>query len=298
MKNLTMKLAVAASIALGAMLLSSCNEERVRYDGPEYVMFSDTLYTLPVQSDEEIFDIPVVSMHTSGKDRTFAVEIIDKESNAVQGKHYDLLSNTIVIKAGERVANVQVRGLYSNFDPTDSLGFALRLLCDEDLLSPLYGDETKVVLQKCIPFDINTFTGWCLISRCTYFDSYLPSISQRLIRTELDPKEENTVILKNFVYDGYDVKIKFSTEDPLTPAITCDEQVFASTGEAFGTVYGDGNILIESPSAYPSYFSMYEKYVLLYMTLRVDNVGTVGIFGTIMRWVSDDEAESLKKEGL
>lgn len=261
-------------------------------------MFSDTLYTLPVQNDVELFDIPVVSMYAYGEDRTLAVEIIDKESNAVEGRHYELESNTVVIKAGERVANVRVRGLYDNFSPTDSLGFALRLICPKELQSPLYGDEAKVVLQKCKPLDIKDFTGYCHITRCTYFDTYIPSITQRLIQTELDPEDSTVVILKNFIYDGHDLKMKFHNDDLLEPAISCDEQVFASTGEAFGTIYGDGDILITSPVTYPSYYNSFEKFVLLYMTLRVDGVGTVGTFGAIMRWISEDEAASLKKQGL
>ena len=92
--------------------------------------------------------------------------------------------------------------------------------------------------------------------------------------------------------------MKFHNDDLLEPAISCDEQVFASTGEAFGTIYGDGDILITSPVTYPSYYNSFEKFVLLYMTLRVDGVGTVGTFGAIMRWISEDEAAALKKQGL
>ena len=126
---------VLPASALVLLTAAGCNEERVSYDGPQYIMFSDTLYTLPVQNDVEMFDIPVVSMYADDNDRTLAVEIIDKESNAVEGRHYELESNTVVIKAGERVANVRVRGLYDNFNPTDSLGFALRLICPKEFSS-------------------------------------------------------------------------------------------------------------------------------------------------------------------
>lgn len=297
MRNISNILLVPASLII-MMSAAGCREERVSYDGPDYIMFSDSLYTFPVQRAGEVFDVPVVSMHASSKDRTLAVEIIDKESNAVEGRHYELESNTIVIKAGERVANVKVRGMYDNFSPEDSLGFSLRLICPKENISPLHGNGAKVVLQKCIPFNINDFTGYCLIERCTYFDSYLPTVSQRLITSEMEPSDSSVVILKNFIYDGHDLKMKFSLENPLEPSVSCDEQVFASTGEAFGTVYGDGNILISSPVTYPSYYNTYEKFVLLYMTLRVDGVGTVGTFGAIMRWISEDEAAALKKEGL
>ena len=95
--------------------------------GPNYLMFSDTIYYCPVQETNEIFNVPVSATETADRDRTFAVEVIDKESNAVEGKHYKILSNTVTIKAGERAANVEVEGLYENIGINDSLGFALRL---------------------------------------------------------------------------------------------------------------------------------------------------------------------------
>ena len=49
-------------------------------------------------------------------DRTFAVEVIDRESNAVEGKHYKILSNTVTIKAGERSTNLEVQGIYDNLE--------------------------------------------------------------------------------------------------------------------------------------------------------------------------------------
>lgn len=291
------KLIMRLLIPVAVLTATGCEEKRPTYDGPEFIMFSDSLYTLPIQNDKEVFDIPVVSMHTCDYDRTLAVEIIEKESNAIEGRHYELLNNTIVIKAGERVANVEVRGLYENFAPEDSLGFTLHLVCDASLQSTLYGIETKVVLRKCVPFDINNFTGWCLISRSTYFDNYLPAITQRLIKTELDPDDNDAIILKNFIYDGYDIKLKFDHENPLSPSVSCEEQVLASTAEAFGTIYGDGKLLMTSPSSYPSYYNTAENFVLLYMTLYVENVGTVGVFGNIMEWISEDEAAKLKREG-
>lgn len=84
-------------------------------------MFSDTLYSYPVQDTDDYFDVPVSATQVCGYDRTFGVEVVDKNSNAIEGKHYELQSSTITIKAGERAANVKVRGIYKNIDITDSL---------------------------------------------------------------------------------------------------------------------------------------------------------------------------------
>ena len=36
--------------------------------------------------------------------------VVDKQSNAIEGKHYRILNNTVTIKAGEMVGNVKVQG--------------------------------------------------------------------------------------------------------------------------------------------------------------------------------------------
>lgn len=282
------------------LFLMGCEEARTIYSGPDYIMFSDSLYVLPVQNNDDYFDIPVSATQACGYDRTLAVEIIDKNSNAIEGVHYTLESNTVTIKSGELVANVRVRGIYDNIDVTDSLGFALRLVTQENTQWDLYGIDANVMLRKTCPFNIYDFEGYCVVTS-TYLYDY-STVDKRLIRTEVHPEEENTVILKDYFYDGYDVKIRFTTDDLLNPLIEMDEQVFGPTSEAFGTLYGDGMIRMFQPSYYASYYSSCEQFIYQYMTLYVLNkdqsiFGTVGTFMNVVKWISDDEAEKLMKEG-
>mgnify|MGYP003289667908 CR=1 FL=1 len=282
------------------LALVGCDEERTTYIGPNYIMFSDTLYVLPVQDNVEYFDIPVSATRTSSKDRTLAVEVIDKKSNAIEGVHYTLESNTITIKAGELATNVRVRGIYDNISVSDSLGLALRLVTEEENQWDIYGIDANVVLRKTCPFNIYDFEGYCVISS-TYLYDY-GGVDKRLIQTKVDDEEENTLILKDYFYDGYDAKIKFETKDRLNPLITMEEQLFGPTVEAFGTIYGDGQIRIFQPTSYVSYYSSCEQFVYQYMTLYVMNkdgsmFGTVGTFINVLKWISDDEAEKLMREG-
>lgn len=140
-------------------------------------------------------------------------------------KHYTIESNTVTIKAGERAANVRIRGNYDAIAATDSLGLTLRLLTQQadqwDLYEKSY--EAKVILQKCCPFDINLFNGYAVLTS-TYMQEFMPNVDNRLIKAVIDPEEENTVIMKDFFYDGYDVKIRFTTNDILNPLIEMDEQ--------------------------------------------------------------------------
>ena len=296
LKYITLALVAAAA-------LSSCHERYVTYDDAEYVMFADTLQTYPVQQDVEYFSIPVVSTVKRDYDRTFGVEIIDKGSNAIENVHYRLKSNTVTIKAGETRADVLVHGLYDNIEASDSLGFQLRLVMNDELEMPLYGKDTKAVLMKVCPFDINNFTGYCVFTSMFLYDYSITGSYQRLVYTEKHPTEENTIICRNWLNDGYDIRMTFHPEDPMRPLISIEEgQVASDEGSFFGTTHGDDKILVRTSAMNDSMFFTCGSYLYLWAEIYVENlgtpVGTVGHFYNIMEWISDEEAERLKREGM
>ena len=183
--------AVAALIAL-----VSCSQDYTTYAGPSHIMFSDTLYQYAVQESNEVFNVPVSATEKADYDRTFGVEVVDKQSNAIEGKHYRILNNTVTIKAGEMVGNVKVQGIYDNIGKTDSLGFTLKLVIPEKYnWTDLYKDYAHVVMQKSCPFDIHNFSGWCMVTS-TFYSKYLNNVTNRLIKTEVVEGEENTVLLE------------------------------------------------------------------------------------------------------
>ena len=145
---------------VAAVIMVACqSDEGITYSGPEYVMFSDTVYTMPVQDKEETFSVPVAATTTADYDRNYAVEIVNEKSTAVRGLHFDFVdnSNNITIKAGERVANVSLKGHYTNIAREDSLVVSLRLVEPKAQEWNLYGNTTRVDLVKCPPFKMNMF---------------------------------------------------------------------------------------------------------------------------------------------
>lgn len=289
------------AIPLLAVLSAACQERYVTYDDAEYVMFADTLATYPVQKDVEYFSIPVVSTVVRDYDRTFGVEVIDKGSNAIENVHYRLKSNTITIKAGETRADVLVHGFYDNIEATDSIGFTLQLVMNDKLEMPLYGRQAKAVLMKSCPFDINSFTGYCVLTSMFLYDYSITGSYQRLVYTEKHPKEENMIICRNWINDGYDVTLTFDAEDPMRPFVTMDEgQIASDEGSFFGTAHGDDKILVRSSALYDSVFYPCGNYLYVWTEMYVENlgqtVGTVGHFYNIMEWISDEEADRLKRE--
>jgi len=264
-------------------------------------MFADTMKTYPVLEGEEYFNIPVVSTVSRDYDRTLGVEVVDKGNNAIEGFHYRLESNTVTIKAGKNRADVKVHGIYDNIGATDSIGFQLKLVMNENLEMPLYGSQTKAVLMKSCPFDVNSFTGYCVLTSMFLYNYSVSGSYQRLIYTEKHPTEDNMIICHDWIKDGYDVTLRFNADDPLSPFVTMDEdQVASDEGSFFGTNHGDDRILVRSSSYYDSIFYPCGSYLYLWTEMYVEDlgetVGTVGHFYNIMEWVSDEEAERLKRE--
>ena len=298
------KIMMGCLVAVAAIIaLASCSQDYTTYSGPSHIMFSDTLYQYPVQQNNEIFNVPVSATERADYDRTFAVEVVDKQSNAIEGLHYRILNNTVTIKAGEIVGNVQVQGIYDNIGKTDSLGFTLKLVIPEKYnWTELYKDYTHVVMLKSCPFDINNFTGWCVVTS-TFYTQYLNNVSHRLVRTELVEGEENTVLLKGVYYDGYDIKLKLCPGNPLEPKVEMDEQIVGKTGEAFGTIYGDGKLRINQLPAYNSYFNTCQNFVMQYVLMSVNKkdgtlLDNVNMYINLFEWVSDAEAERIQREGF
>lgn len=92
---------IFSAAAVAALLFTSCETERITYDGPSYIAFADTLNICPVTESGEAWLLPVAATTACGYDRTFGVELIPGKSNAVYGKHFTLESQSVTIKAGK-----------------------------------------------------------------------------------------------------------------------------------------------------------------------------------------------------
>ncbi len=302
--NILMLIALCASV-------ESCNEHYTTYEGAEYLMFADTLTTNAVLADGKPFKVSISSTVARKYDRTYAVEIIDNGSNAIEGKHYRLKSHTFTIPAGERSTDIEVYTEYNNFEPTDSLGFTLQLVMPDELKWDLYPkhNRTKVVMFKSCPFDINEWGGteqepkYCLLSSQWYIEFNPNGSYQRLVKCYKHKTMENTIVMDDMFYDGFDVLLTFDTTNPSEPLLKVQkDQAIGDEWEVFGYAYGDGKILTtHSPNAV-SYFNSCQKFAQLWLLMYVNDFSTlidyVGNFYNIIEWISDEEAKDIMQEGL
>ena len=299
-------LIILPAIVLMMLSLVSCHEEYTTYKDAEYIMFADTLSSNVITVDDELFSVTVASTVACDYDRTLGVEVVDKGSNAIEGRHYSLLSNKVVIPAGKLTAEIQLRGHYNNIEDTDSLGVVLRLIAPESVKWNLYKEWTthKATFYKACPWDVNNFTGWCVLSSMLLYSSPgTNTADQQLGKVDLHPTLENHVILRSPFYEGYDVTIGFDPSDPAEPKVTMDaDQVVGSEGAVFGTFYGDDKILAKESPYNTSYFNSCQKFAVLWTYVYVENIGVsvggVGDFYNILEWVSEAEANRIMREGL
>lgn len=300
------KYSILLFLIFGAFL-TSCQEEYITYEDAEYVMFADTLATYAIQEDEVQFNIPVVSTVTRNYDRTFAVEVIDVQGQAVERLHYSIESNTVVIPAGQTKGEVKVNGKYKELDPANPVYLTLQLIAPESVLMPLYGNRTKAVLQRVDPFKLEDFTGWCVFSSMFLYQYSMTGSYQRLVKCEAKQGTENdenpVIICHNLFKDGYDVELQFHPQNPLNQYVTVPEgQAAADEYSFFGISYGDNEILVRNSSLYTSNFYTFGKYLYVWTELYVEALGelygSVGHFYNVMEFVSDAEARRLFNEGM
>lgn len=276
--------------------LLACNTERTTYNETNFILFSAEEHTLGVIDNEEWFEIPITATRTADYNRNVGVEVIASESSAIEGLHFIVESNTVTIPAGKLTTALRIKGMAENIPIDVQPKIILNLVINEEETWDVYGTRCEVTLQRCCPFDINNFAGYAKITS-TWLMQYMNTDS-RLVETEVDAAT-NTLTIKSMFYEGYDIKISLDDSDPLAPrVIVPKEQVLGSTGEAFGTIYGNGKLMMSEPTGYTSYYGTCENFMVLYSMMYVDNVGTVGTFVTIFEWISKEEAERIMREGF
>ncbi|MEG1586569.1 MAG: DUF4984 domain-containing protein [Bacteroidales bacterium] len=263
--------------------LTSCNEEKVLYGGNEYVMFADTLYYMPVTPDaEKTFDVVVSTTKKDNKDRTYGVELVVNKSNAIEGRHFELLTNNVTIKAGELTGVVPVKGHYDHIAYGDSLALTLRLLTPKNESWDMYGKETNVSLIKCIPFSIDDFTGNLKFYASFPFDQ---SVISFYVKSE--KLNDSTLIIKEAFSSKYDLKVRFKDNkvNPLETSLSVAEQVvFADAGV--------GRVYASTVDTKPSFYSSHMRSLYMYLDMFVPEVGTFGVYQYMFKWVPQSEVDA------
>lgn len=281
-------------LAIIGMILSlvACKGEQTIYNAENYILFAQKQHTFGVIDNEEWFEIPISATRTSDHARNIGVEIIYSESDAIEGLHFVVENNTVTIPAGKLTTALRIRGIAENIAVGSNPKIVLNLVIDDEQIWDVYGTRSEVHLQRCCPFNIDNFAGYAKITS-TWLMQYM-NTDTSIVETEVD-RENKSVIIKNMFYEGYDIIVSLDNSNRLEPLakLQPSEQVLGSTGEAFGTIYGNGKLMMAEPMGYTSYFGTCENFMVLYTTMYVDGVGTVGTYVNIFEWISEEEAKQM-----
>ena len=295
-----------ALILFASTLYIGCQRETGESIATEcHIGFAEESYIFGVVDSEEWFEIPITASATANADLYFGVEIVASQSSAIQELHYTLESTTLHIPKGKDSASLRIKSNPESIAIGQECVLAVRLVLDEENIGQ-GTTECSIMLRHCCPFELQRFEGYAVLTS-TWCMQYM-NCNSRLVHTHVEP-ENNIVVIEDMLYEGYDIEVELDDSDRLNPvAKLCGTQVLASTGEAFGTIYGDGKLLIAEASEYESstadhsgyvsFYSLCEHFMMLYTVMYVEGVGEVGMFGNIVEWVSDDEAERIMREGL
>lgn len=270
---------------LTAALTVGCQSEDVRYSGKEYVMFVDTAYVMPVLDMDTTFSVPVAATTTTNYDRNYAVELIHEKSNAIRGFHFDFAnqSHNITIKAGERVAQVQLKGAFKNVGREDSLVVSLRLIEPNEQKWNLYGNETHIKLVKCYPFRMNEFLlpggNMHMLASFPYGEEY------KRYKVQAEMRDDHTLIVKNMFNEQMPLRLIFDDSNPLDHLVTMPEQ------PAFREA-NYGEVWMRTVKQYPSYFNVPDRFFVLYLEAYVPQIGSFGVYQYIFSSISQEASDN------
>ena len=286
-----MKKYSALILLLLGLMAASCDSqvEEIRYDGESFVLFADSQYVMPVTQANEVFEIPVGFTTPADHDRTLAVAVDVKRSNAIEGYHFVLENPNVTIPAGQLTATVRLKGQYEHVGSVnDSLSVTLRILTQSAATSPLYGNTTQVRLQKVRPFRIEDYVGDLQLT-CT-FPFSTSSVTRFNVKSE--KVNDSTLVVRRPFDENRDLILRFHTgrDNPFDQNIEMREQV-AFTDATFGQVS------MATVEGAPSYYLPEDRAFVLYLDAYLSHLGSFGAYYYIFQWISPDQALA-DKNGL
>lgn len=284
-------------MAAACMAVISCQSDRTIYDGPSYIGFPEQTMVVPV-ADNSPFAIDVAASRTAEYDRTVGVKVVQSESNATEGKHFTVDATTVTIPAGSLSSSFNISAITDNIDESDSLVVTFSLVSpDSDFLN-LSDKYISVRLQKYCPFDIDKLTDNAVVS-CSFLSTQ--DKRQRLITTR--KIDDTTLVLENFMDDGYDVEMSFDASDwTLTTASLKPGTPVGDIRKFGGSPYGDNLLRVQDYVSEKSTFDMKKKTAYLYSTFFVhgakDVLFNASYYAVGIRWITDAEVEDIRKNGF
>lgn len=277
-------------VSLALLLMTACSSElpETHYSGKDFVQFSDSLYSMPVTEDEEIFEVPVVMSKAADVDRHVIVDVDLKHTNATEGYHFTIENRNLTIPAGQTKATLRIKGNYANLNAKDSLALTLRILNYEDQQLDMYAKTANVRLYKITPFCIDDYVGDMLLT-CTFPFSTSQTTT---FLTKSEKVNDSTLTVIAPFDDSRNLTLRFHTgkDNPF------DRNIDMRTQVAFTDV-NYGKVSMSTVEGAPSYYIPENRAFVLYLLAELEHIGAFGAYYYIFQWITPDEAIA-RRNGL
>ena len=212
---------------LSLLFTASCTKDSKVYDGPGVKHFPETsgIYFVE-QGSDEAYKLPVGYTVVSSSDITMGISINADETTAVEGTDFDFTVQNPVLKSGDVITNVEIKGNY------DNLGAPKQLALVVDGNGVMQKDFT-LTIQKFCPYVQDDFVGTAVFNDPDFIEGAWPiSIAKGSSEFELVSNIHSPIGVA-----GNDIIIKLDPSDKANFTVTIEKQeTFDSS--AFGLAYG------------------------------------------------------------
>lgn len=129
------------------LVLTSCNNDPVLYNGPTFLEFTNSSANLVVRANTGTLECEVGISNKAKEDMTINIAVVAEKTTAVEGRDFDFVSKTVTIPAGKNVGTFQIKGNYANLTP-EGVRLVVKMDVEDALLQENIGNEMTINLSR------------------------------------------------------------------------------------------------------------------------------------------------------
>lgn len=141
-------------------LFTGCEENDIAtYSGPEFVQFAQSTAKFSVkEKGEKTYELLVGTTQPSTTDLTLSIEVDTKNSTAIEGRDFRLLTPVVIIPAGGISTTVKIESMYKNLTP-EGVKLVLLIKGADELINPHFGNSCTLNLSQFYELSMEKLVG-------------------------------------------------------------------------------------------------------------------------------------------
>lgn len=191
-----------------SLIMFSCEEDKITYNGPSEANFLQSERTFYVQDVANPVDtITIGALSVEGRERKIKFDILTS-STAEADKHYKFKNNEVVVPANSALGYIVVEGIYDNLAIDGPQQLNIKLKATDDFGVAGFRDTINFTLRQYCPFVIDDLVGDYDVVYSWWYDDNAPHPAK------LEKVDENTLKWVAPFVPGNDILIKLDASNP------------------------------------------------------------------------------------